>query len=77
MEKESELSLALTQFYKLIYVDFGIKTITGKLKNWYQLSWEEFKQELNRFKAKYNDSILQDWEPFFNSQKVKVQSLMQ
>lgn len=77
MEKEKELSLALNQFYKLIYVDFGIKKINSKLKNWYHLSWEEFKSELKKFKVRMNESLLNDWEEFFHNHKMKVNSLMQ
>jgi hypothetical protein len=75
-KKEKELTLALTQFFKLIYVDFGINKINDKLRNWYELSWEEFKKELESHSVKFNDCLISDWKDFFQRHKNKVVSLM-
>ena len=74
--KEKELTLALTQFFKLIYVDFGIRKVNDKLRNWYELSWEEFKRELESQSVKLNECLMSDWQDFFQRHKNKVMSLM-
>lgn len=76
INKEKELTLALTQFFKLIYVDFGINKFNDKLKNWYHLSWDEFRKELENQSVKFNDCLLSDWKDFFQRHKNKVLGLM-
>ena len=76
MKTDKELSLALTQFFKMIYVDFGINKFNDKIKNWYQLTWDEFKQELENHSVKFNDCLMQDWKDFFHNHKAKVQSML-
>lgn len=73
---EKELSLALTQFLKILYIDFGITNYTKKITNWYKLSWEEFKNELEQEDVKFNPCLLEDWQNFFQHHKKKVLSLM-
>lgn len=75
-KNNKDLELALTQFLKMIYVDFGINKFNSKIKGWYLLSWEEFKKELEREKVKFNQCMLNDWEDFFHFQKNKVLSMM-
>jgi len=74
--KKKELSLTINQFFKIVYVDFGIAKVNSKLKNWYKLSWNEFKKELENQNVKINDNLSSDWEEFFGKHKQKVLSLM-
>jgi hypothetical protein len=76
ISKDNELSLAIGQFFKLMYVDFGIDKLNDKIKKWYELSWEEFRNELENQSVKLNECLIQDWKEFFNYQKSKVLSLM-
>jgi RNA processing factor Prp31 len=75
--KENELTAMLTQFMKVIYVDFGINKVSEKIKNWYELSWDEFKKELENHSVKWNDCLIQDWKDYFTKHKSKVQKLLQ
>lgn len=74
--KNQELDVALSQFFKILYVDFGINKLNDKIKKWYELSWEEFKQELERQSVKWNDCLVQDWKDFFHNHKNKVLNLL-
>lgn len=76
MKKDKELSLALSQFLKMIYVDFGISKFNDRIRNWYQLTWDEFRQELENQSIKLNDCLMQDWKEFFHNHKEKVQSML-
>lgn len=74
--KEKELSVVLSQFLKIIYVDFGISKVSDRIKHWYELSWDDFKKELESHSVKWNDCLLQDWKDFFNRHKSKVHNLL-
>jgi len=74
--KKKELSLIINQFFKIVYVDFGIAKFNNKLKNWYKLTWQEFKKELENQNIRMNDNVSSDWEVFFGKHKQKVLSLM-
>jgi hypothetical protein len=76
-DKEKELSLALNQFLKIIYVDFGISELNDKIQRWYELSWDEFKRELENQSVKFNECLYNDWKEFFHSHKAKVNDLLQ
>jgi hypothetical protein len=76
-EKNKELSLALKQFVKIIYIDFGIKDINKKMQEWYKLSWEEFHGELVKHQVRFTDCLLNDWKEFFNNHKKKVLHFME
>lgn len=76
MNQDKDLNLFLDQFYKAIYVDFGIAELTDKIKNWYNLTWEEFRNELFSFNIKGHAALLKDWEYFFHHQKNKVLALV-
>ena len=76
MNRTSDKNLLLEQFYRIIYVDFGIKELNDNLKNWYKLTWDEFRDELFKFKVRTHDNILKDWEYFFHQQKSKVLNSM-
>ncbi|GAL83386.1 hypothetical protein MYP_612 [Sporocytophaga myxococcoides] len=71
-----ELALALTQFYKVLYIDFGISNFNERISGWYNLTWEEFKIELENHSINFNHCLLNDWEAFFHIHKRKVLSLM-
>ncbi|MFL5731006.1 MAG: hypothetical protein ACJ75J_16075 [Cytophagaceae bacterium] len=75
-EREKELSLVLKQFIKVIYIDFGIQKLTGKMQNWYKLSWEDFYSELKKKDVRFNECLMKDWQDFFHKHKSKVASLM-
>lgn len=74
--REKELSLALNQFLKLIYVDFGISQFNNKIQRWYELSWDEFKKELENQSVKLNECLYNDWKDFFHNHKAKVHNLL-
>lgn len=74
-EIEKELSLALNQFLKIIYVDFGISELNDKIQKWYELSWDEFKKELENQSIKLNECLYNDWKEYFHSHKEKVNNL--
>ena len=76
MKRKSEINLFLEQFYKIIYVDFGIRELNDNLKNWYKLSWDEFKEELLKMKVKASQNFYNDWEYFFNLHKNRVLQAM-
>jgi len=71
-----ELALALTQFYKVLYIDFGISKFNERISGWYNLTWEEFRKELENHSINFNHCLLSDWESFFHIHKRKVLSLM-
>jgi hypothetical protein len=75
-EKEKELTLALKQFIKIIYIDFGIKKLSGKMQSWYKLSWDDFYKELIKQNIKFNECLMKDWQDFFHKHQSKVISLM-
>lgn len=73
--KEKDLDLFLNQFVKMLYVDFGLR-VNRKIKEWYKLSWEEFRNELAENKVRLSECVMKDWEEFFHNHKRKVLSLM-
>jgi hypothetical protein len=75
-EKNKELSLALKQFLKIIYIDFGIKDVDKRMREWYKLSWNEFYNELLKHQVGFTDCLLKDWKEFFDNHKKKVLSFM-
>jgi hypothetical protein len=75
-EKEKELSLALKQFLKIIYVDFGIQKLNGKMQSWYKLSWDDFYKELKKQNINFNECLIKDWKDFFHNHQSKVNSLL-
>ena len=76
MEKKEELTLALKQFVKIIYIDFGIQKLSGRLQNWYKLNWDDFYKELKKQNINFNECMMKDWQDFFHKHKSKVVSLM-
>lgn len=72
---KKDLELFLNQFFKMLYVDFGLR-VNRKFKEWYTLSWDEFRNELDKNKIKLADCVMRDWEDFFHNHKRKVLSLM-
>ena len=74
--KDQELNVALSQFFKILYVDFGINKLNDRIKNWYELSWDEFKKELEEQSVKWNDCLVQDWKDYFTRHKTKVLNLL-
>jgi hypothetical protein len=76
VEKDKELTLALKQFIKIVYIDFGIEKLSGKMQNWYKLSWNDFYQELKKQNINFNECLMKDWQDFFYKHQTKVISLM-
>ena len=74
--KEKELSVALNQFFKMLYVDFGLR-VNRKIRDWYKMSWEEFKEELAKNKIRISECLIHDWENYFHNHKKKVLALME
>ncbi len=77
ISKQKELALALNQFFKIIYIDFGISKFNRKMSHWYKLTWDEFRTELENEKVKFNPCLLADWEDFFHTHKKKVLDIME
>lgn len=75
-QREQELNLTLNQFFKMLYVDFGLRA-TQKMREWYTMSWEEFKEELARNKVRITECSIHDWERYFRQEKDKVNELLQ
>jgi hypothetical protein len=75
-EKKEELTLALKQFVKIVYIDFGIQKLSGKLQGWYKLNWEDFYKELKKQGINFNECMVKDWQDFFHKHKSRVVSLM-
>lgn len=73
-KREQEIQITLDQFEKMLYVDFGLRP-TKKLKEWFRMSWEEFKEELAKNKIRINECSLKDWESYFSQEKEKVYEL--
>ncbi len=74
--KQNELAFILNQFLKMVFVDFGIRKSNDKIQKWYELSWDEFKKELEGQSVKINEYLINDWKEFFNNHKTKVQRLL-
>jgi len=75
-QREQELNLVLNRFFKMLYVDFGLRA-TQKMREWYTMSWEEFKEELARNKVRITECSIQDWEKYFYQEKAKANELLQ
>ncbi|MDQ1352405.1 MAG: hypothetical protein QG657_2711 [Acidobacteriota bacterium] len=50
-------------------------SITGKLSDWYTLSFEEFRNELEKQKIKLSLSEQSEWLQYFNEQKQKTETI--
>ena len=74
-QREQELNHVLNQFYKMLYVDFGLRA-GKKIKEWYTMSWEEFKEELARNKVRISENALGDWKTYFHREKTRVNHLL-
>jgi hypothetical protein len=70
--RNKDIDLLIEQFNKIIYVDLGIEELNERIKEWYNLSWEEFKRELFKSKIMIHANLLNDLEYFFHHQKKKV-----
>ena len=70
-----ELQLLVEKFHRTIQRKFNLVKLTGKLQNWYLLSYAVFIRELSKMKIKLNLSEEAEWEDYFNEQKQKAQIL--
>lgn len=73
--KQLELQLIKEQFENNLFNDFKFEKLSGKLKMWYTLEWNDFKKEILKSGEKFNYVTQSNWNHYFNSQKQKVVSL--
>jgi hypothetical protein len=71
----SDFQKLTTKFERSILRKFNIEKLTGKMQNWYLLSYAEFIKELGKKKVKLSLSEEAEWEDYFNEQKGKAQTL--
>ena len=63
------------QFFTYLANDFGLTHPSHRLEKWYELSFNDFKQELINRDIAFDDTTISDWEEYFTLQKEKVQQL--
>jgi len=59
------LQEAIQKFQRIIQRRFKLEELSGKLKNWYLLSYGTFIEELNKMKIKLTLSEDAEWETYF------------
>ncbi|HEY9116086.1 MAG TPA: N-6 DNA methylase [Bacteroidales bacterium] len=64
-----------SRFTRTIQRKFNLEKTTGKLQNWYLLSYAEFIKELSRMKVKLSLSEESEWEDYFLQEAQKAQLL--
>ena len=59
-------------FINLIMSDLKINQPSKQLKNWYNLEWTEFNNELDKNKAEWNITKKKEWQTFFIKEKETI-----
>ncbi|QNF31988.1 hypothetical protein HUW51_04320 [Adhaeribacter swui] len=77
MEKEDLLNEINNQFFTYLANDFGLTHPSHRLEKWYELSFDDFKQELINRDISFDDTTISDWEEYFTLQQEKVKQLQQ
>ena len=60
------------KFQRMLQRKFELDELTGKLQNWYLLSYKEFIAELGKKKVKLTLAQEAEWEDYFNTEKTKA-----
>ena len=63
-------------FIRLLQSKWSNLNITGKISEWYRLSFEDFSKELEKQKIKLSLPEQVEWLEYFNQQKQKVVTIM-
>lgn len=71
----SNLQMLTSKFTRAIQRRFNLEKMSGKLQNWYLLSYAEFIKELSKKKVKLNLSEEAEWEEYFMLEARKAQTL--
>jgi type I restriction-modification system DNA methylase subunit len=71
----ADMQTLTSKFVRTIQRKFNFEKITGKLQDWYLLSYAEFIKELSKQKVKLSLSEEAEWEEYFTLEKQKAQTL--
>ncbi len=77
MENKELFNEINNQFFTYLANDFGLTHPSHRLEKWYELSFDDFKQELINRDISFDDTTISDWEEYFTLQKEKVQQIQQ
>ena len=69
------MQILTSKFTRTIQRKFNFEKMTGKLQDWYLLSYAGFIKELSKQKVKLSLSEEAEWEEYFNLEKQKAQTL--
>lgn len=67
-----ELFEASQKFQRMLQRKFDLEELSGKLQNWYLLSYKEFIAELGKKKVKLTLAQEAEWEEYFIAEQAKV-----
>lgn len=72
-----ELQELSGKFIRLMNRRFEMDKLSGKLQNWYQLTFGEFLSELKKAKISLSLSQESEWETYFTDEQQKAQAIQQ
>ncbi len=75
LQENNRLQKVSEDFFRLLQSKWPNSDITGKIAGWYTLSFEDFRQALE--KQKINLSLVEqaEWLPYFNEQKQQAEKI--
>ncbi len=68
----ANLQIHSTKFTRNIQREYNLEKLSGKLENWFQISFKEFLKELEKNKVKLTLSQKADWEDYFIQESNKA-----
>ena len=71
----ADMQTLTSKFVRTIQRKFNFEKMTGKLQDWFLLSYAGFIKELSKQKVKLSLSEEAEWEEYFNLEKQKAQTL--
>ncbi len=71
----ADMQTLTSKFVRTIQRKFNFEKMTGKLQDWYLLSYAGFIKELSKLKVKLSLSEEAEWEEYFTLEKQKAQTL--
>jgi len=74
-ELTGNLQMLTSKFTRTIQRKFNLESLSGKLQQWYLLSYAEFMKELAKKKMKLSLSEEAEWEEYFLQEVKKAQIL--
>ncbi|MCX6582610.1 MAG: N-6 DNA methylase [Candidatus Aminicenantes bacterium] len=75
LAENNRLHTTAEEFIQLLRSEWSNLNITGKLSDWYTLSFEEFRKELEKQKIKLSLPGQAEWLQYFNEQKQKTENI--